>query len=64
MAHCLLLTMLLPAEVRSVSLKEAVQMALRDNPDVVLARLDEQKANLAITVAKDPFRPKVFAGSA
>lgn len=38
-------------------------MALKQNPDVVLARLDEQKAQAAIRVAKDPFAPKVYAGS-
>lgn len=51
------------AEIRTVTLKEAVAMALRQSPDLLLARLDEQKAQLAIRVAKDPFRPKVFGGS-
>ncbi|MCC6341041.1 MAG: TolC family protein [Bryobacterales bacterium] len=50
-------------ETKTISLKEAVQLALRENPDLILARIDEQKANLAIRIAKDPFRPKVFAGS-
>jgi len=38
-------------------------MALKENPDLVLARLDEQKAQAAIRVAKDPFVPKLYAGS-
>jgi outer membrane protein TolC len=40
-----------------------VEAALRENPDLVLARLDEQRAQAGIRVAKDPFFPKVFAGS-
>lgn len=44
-------------------MKEAVALALRQNPDVLLARLDEQKANEAVRVARDPFVPKVYGGS-
>jgi outer membrane protein TolC len=51
------------AEVRSLTLRQAVEIALKENPDLVLARLDEQKAQGAIRVAKDPFIPKVYAGS-
>ena len=51
------------AEVHSLTLKQAVEVALKENPDVVLARLEEQKAKEAIGVAQDPFRPKLFAGS-
>ena len=36
---------------------------LAQNPDVLLARLDAQKAREQVTVTRDPFRPKVFAGS-
>jgi outer membrane protein len=50
-------------EVHSLTLQQAVAVALKENPDVVLARLDEQKAQEAIGVAKDPFRPKLTAGS-
>lgn len=46
-----------------LTLRQAVEMALKENPDVVLARLDEQKAQAAIRVARDPFVPKVYAGS-
>ncbi|HUQ91591.1 MAG TPA: TolC family protein [Bryobacteraceae bacterium] len=53
----------LRAEMRTISLKEAVDLALKANPDLLLARMDEQRANLAISIAKDPFRPKVIAGS-
>ncbi|MBL8212335.1 MAG: TolC family protein [Bryobacterales bacterium] len=51
------------AEVVPISLKQALERALRANPDVLLARVEEQKAQLAIRIAKDPFRPKVFVGS-
>jgi outer membrane protein len=51
------------AEVHSLTLRQAVDVALKENPDLVLARLDEQKAQGAIRVAKDPFVPKVYAGS-
>jgi outer membrane protein len=51
------------AETRSLTLQQAVEIALKGNPDLVLARLDEQKAQGAVRVAKDPFVPKFYAGS-
>lgn len=51
------------AEIRTLTLREAVDLALKQNPDVVLARLDEQKAEEAIRLARDPFIPKVVIGS-
>src|ERR1700730_12016333 len=51
------------AEVHSLTLRQAVDIAIKENPDLVLARLDEQKAQAAIRVAKDPFVPKVYGGS-
>jgi len=51
------------AEVHPLTLRQAVDLALKENPDLVLARLDEQKAQAAIRVAKDPFVPKLYAGS-
>lgn len=53
----------LPGETRPITLSEAVVTALKENPDLVIARLDEQRAKLAVRVAKDPFRPKLVAGS-
>jgi outer membrane protein len=50
-------------ENHALTLKQAVDLALKENPDIVLARLDEQKAQAAIRVARDPFTPKIFAGS-
>ena len=51
------------AEVHTLTLKQAVEVALKQNADVVLARLDEQKAAAAVRVARDPFVPKVYGGS-
>jgi outer membrane protein len=51
------------AEVHPLTLRQAVEIALKANPDLVLSRLDQHKAELAIRVAKDPFLPKLYAGS-
>jgi outer membrane protein TolC len=51
------------AEVHPLTLRQAVELALQENPDLVLSRLDQQKADAAIRVAKDPFAPKLYAGS-
>jgi len=51
------------AEVHTLTLQEAVNLALKQNPEVVMARLDEQHAREAVRVAKDPFTPKVYGGS-
>lgn len=51
------------AEPRTITLKEAVDLALRQNPDVVLARLDAQKAELQIQATKEPLLPRLVAGS-
>jgi len=51
------------AEVHSLTLRQAVDTAVKENPDMVLARLDEQKAQSAVRIANNPFVPKVYAGS-
>jgi outer membrane protein TolC len=51
------------AEVHVMTLKQAVAVAIEQNPDVVIARLERQKARDQVTIAHDPFTPKVFAGS-
>jgi outer membrane protein len=53
----------LVAEVRTLNLRQAVELALEQNPDLALTRLDEKKAEQAVRLAKDPFAPKVVAGS-
>jgi outer membrane protein len=51
------------AEVHSLTLQQALEIASRQNPDVALARLDQQRAEEGIKVAHDPFVPKVYGGS-
>jgi outer membrane protein len=51
------------AEVHTMNLKQAVDRALQQNPDIALARLDEQKAAQAVRLAKAPFSPDIYAGS-
>jgi outer membrane protein TolC len=46
-----------------MTLRQAVETAMRQSPDLALARLDEEKARLAVRVARDPFTPKVSVGS-
>ncbi len=52
-----------PAEVHTMTLREAVDLALRQNSDIVMSRLEEQKSGLQVRVARDPFMPKVIVGS-
>jgi len=51
------------AEVRTLTLRDALDIALKQNPDVILARLDQQRARAQVTIATDAFVPKLFAGS-
>jgi outer membrane protein TolC len=51
------------AETRVMTLKQALDLALQQNPDLVIAKLDQQRARDQVTIARDPFSPKVFAGS-
>lgn len=51
------------AEVHSLTLQQALEIAAQQNPDVALARLDEQRAMAGIRIAQDPFRPKIYGGS-
>jgi len=48
---------------RTITLREAVDLALKQNPDLALARLDEIKAAAGVRVARDPVIPKLSAGS-
>jgi outer membrane protein len=64
---CLLLltslAMAVRAEVRTLTLRQAVERALQQNPDIALARLDELKATQAVRLARAPFSPTIGAGS-
>jgi outer membrane protein len=51
------------AETKTLTLKEALALAMEQAPDVLIARLDQQKARDQIMIAKDPFVPKVTGGS-
>ena len=53
----------LRAEVHTMNLRQAVAQALRQNPEIAMARLDELKAQQAVRVRKDPFTPHVYLGS-
>ncbi|MEX2302872.1 MAG: TolC family protein [Bryobacterales bacterium] len=48
---------------RAITLKEVVRIALEQNPDVLLARLEEAKAKQAVVEARAPFTPQIGAGS-
>jgi outer membrane protein TolC len=51
------------AQTRTLTLRQALDLALQQNPDMVIARLDQQRAREQVTINKDPFSPKVYAGS-
>lgn len=50
------------AETRTMTLRQALDRALEQNPEVLLARLDQQKSRDQVLIAKDPFYPKVYGG--
>jgi outer membrane protein len=56
-------TAALHAEIHTLTLRQAVERALEQNPDIALARLDEQKAAQSVRLAKAPFSPTIGAGS-
>src|SRR5690242_18061029 len=62
-AILLLLVSLARAEVHTMTLRQAVEIAVRQNPDIALARLDEEKARQGVRVARDPFTPRITVGS-
>jgi outer membrane protein TolC len=51
------------AEIHPMTLRQAVETALRQSPDLVLARLDEQHAREGVRVARGPFTPALTVGS-
>src|ERR1041385_61433 len=53
----------LRAEVHSMTLREAVAVAVKQNPDIELARLDAETARNAVRTARDPFLPHITVGS-
>ncbi len=53
----------LQAEVHFLTLRQAVELAMKQNPDIMLSRLEEQKAIQGVRVARDPFAPRITVGS-
>ncbi len=53
----------LQGETYTLTLKQAVDRALAQNPDVMMARFDERKAVQGVRLAKDPFVPRLDLGS-
>jgi outer membrane protein len=51
------------AETYTLTLRQAVDLALQQNPDLIISRLDEQKAAQSVRQAKDPFYPRIIFGS-
>jgi outer membrane protein TolC len=64
---CLILVLfsalLAHAEVHTLTLQQALDLASRQSPDVALARLDAQRAEQNISVVRNPFSPRLYAGS-
>jgi outer membrane protein len=51
------------AETYTLTLRQAVDLALQQNPEVMVTRLDEQRAAQSVRLARDPFFPKLVIGS-
>lgn len=59
----ILFALAMAGQTRTLTLKQAVDLALEQNPDLMMSRLDEQKAVLAVKTASEPLLPRVYAGS-
>src|ERR1017187_4559818 len=53
----------LPTEIHPMTLREAVGRAVARNPDITLARLDQENTRAGVQVARDPFPPRLTVGS-
>ncbi|MCU1326067.1 MAG: outer rane efflux protein [Bryobacterales bacterium] len=51
------------AETYTLTLKQALERALSQSPEAMIARLDQMKAAAGVRIAQDPFTPHVGAGS-
>ena len=47
----------------TLTLRQAVDRALRENAEVIEARMDEIKAQQGVRLARDPFIPRIGIGS-
>jgi outer membrane protein TolC len=59
----LFLCVIATAETHNLTLQQALSIAMKQNPDVMLTRLDEERAKDDIRIAQSPFHPKVYGGS-
>jgi outer membrane protein TolC len=53
----------LTAETHPLTMRQTVELALKQNPDIILARLDEEKLRQGVRIARDPFSPRLTVGS-
>lgn len=51
------------AEIHQLTLNQVAARALGQSPEALLARIEEQKAAEQVRGARDPFIPKIYAGS-
>lgn len=51
------------AETYTLTLRQAVDLALQQNPELTVTRLDEQRAAQSVRLARDPFYPRLFIAS-
>jgi outer membrane protein TolC len=63
LAVLLLFSFCASAEVRTLTLRQVIEQAIKQNPEVALARLDQLRARDGVRIARDPFSFKAFAGS-
>jgi outer membrane protein TolC len=54
---------LLAAENHTLTREQAIEIALRQNPDLIIARLEEQHAVERVREVRDPFVTKLVVGS-
>jgi outer membrane protein TolC len=59
----LLFALACPGQPRVLTLKQAVELATRQSPEVVLSRLDQQRASLEVQALREPLLPRIVAGS-
>src|SRR5262245_48631134 len=51
------------AEIHTLTLRQALDRALEQNPDVMLARIDEQKSRAQVSLTREPYSLKFGVGS-
>ena len=59
----LAMAVFLRAETHPMTLRQTVEAALKQNPDIFLAHMEEDKARAGVRIAREPFIPRVVVGS-